>query len=74
MWGRVLSQDEVNLNMWRERPESEEGLSALYIFGADGIKGADAAGGTAAVALDRSRERRGAGGIRLFPGQRSACR
>lgn len=48
VWGRVLSQDEVKRNMWRERPDTEEGLAALYIFDAEGIK--DAAGNTASTA------------------------
>lgn len=32
VWGRVVTQDEVKRNMWRARPESEEGLAALYLF------------------------------------------
>lgn len=58
VWSRVLSQDDVKRNMWRERPDTEDGLAALYIFDADGIKDAGGGGSVVAVATDRSRERR----------------
>ncbi|KAI8473932.1 MAG: concanavalin A-like lectin/glucanase [Monoraphidium minutum] len=52
VWSRALGQDEIRRNMWRGRPDSEEGLAALYIFDSEGVRaGGDAA---APVALDRT--------------------
>jgi hypothetical protein len=41
VWDRVRSQEDIKKNMFRERPESEEGLALLYIFNAAGIKPAE---------------------------------
>lgn len=51
IWDRVLSNDDVKRNMMRERPDSETGLVAMYIFDAEGVK--DATNGEP-VALDRT--------------------
>jgi len=32
VWNKVLSQDDIKKNMFRDRPEGEEGLVALYVF------------------------------------------
>jgi len=50
VWSRALSQDDVRRNMFREAPESTEGLAALYVFDAAGV----ASTALAPVALDRS--------------------
>jgi hypothetical protein len=47
----LLESTQVRRNMMRERPESEAGLTALYIFDAEGVK---AAQNGEPVALDRS--------------------
>ncbi|KIY95455.1 hypothetical protein MNEG_12507, partial [Monoraphidium neglectum] len=55
VWGRVLTQDDVRRNMWRNRPDNEEGLAALYVFDTEGVKAVGAEGGAdALVAVDRT--------------------
>lgn len=51
IWDRVLSEDDIQRNMVRERPDTEAGLVAMYIFDTEGVK--EAANGDA-VALDRT--------------------
>jgi hypothetical protein len=50
----VLSLDEVKRNMWRDRPDSEEGLAALYIFDGEGVKSVKNGDLETTVAVDRS--------------------
>jgi hypothetical protein len=41
--------------MWRDRPDNEEGLAALYVFDTEGVKAVGAEGGAdALVAVDRT--------------------
>ncbi|KAI8469316.1 MAG: concanavalin A-like lectin/glucanase domain-containing protein [Monoraphidium minutum] len=55
VWNRVLSQDDVKRNMWRDRPDGEEGLVALYIFDSEGIRAAGSGSpGEMTVAVDRT--------------------
>lgn len=51
IWDRVLSKDDISRNMLRERPDTETGLVAMYIFDAEGIK--ESANGDP-LALDRT--------------------
>jgi hypothetical protein len=56
----VLGADDIKRNMFRDRPDTEEGLAALYIFDADGVKSVKAADSSdMLVATDRSGARRG---------------
>ena len=60
VWSRVLSPDEIRKNMLRERPESDNGLAALYIFDNDGVKAfkGDNGAGDQLLAMDRTGEKR----------------
>jgi len=40
--------------MWRDRPDSEDGLVALYIFDSEGVKSVKNGEVEALVAVDRS--------------------
>eukprot|EP00879_Flechtneria_rotunda_P000467 GHRR01000568.1.p1 GENE.GHRR01000568.1~~GHRR01000568.1.p1 ORF type:complete len:1094 (+),score=373.48 GHRR01000568.1:402-3284(+) len=51
IWDRVVSADYIKRNMMRERPDTEAGLVALYIFDVEGIK--EASNGEL-VAMDRT--------------------
>lgn len=52
IWDRVLSADDIKRNMMRERPDSESGLAALYLFGSDSQTSASGE----EVAIDHSGE------------------
>lgn len=60
IWDRVLSGEDIKRNMLRDRPDSENGLVALYIFDAEGVK--EAANGEP-LALDRTGENAAVGSI-----------
>lgn len=64
VWNKVLSVDDVKRNMWRDRPDSDEGLVALYIFDGEGVKVVNSdAGGEQFVAMDRTGGLRSAAGL-----------
>ncbi|GBF95915.1 hypothetical protein Rsub_08038, partial [Raphidocelis subcapitata] len=54
VWRRALSGDEVKRNMWRDRPDTEEGLAALYIFDGEGVKSLGGANPDQMIAVDRT--------------------
>ncbi|KAI8469144.1 MAG: concanavalin A-like lectin/glucanase domain-containing protein [Monoraphidium minutum] len=50
-----MAVDDVKRNMWRDRPDGEEGLVALYIFDSEGIRAAGSGSpGEMTVAVDRT--------------------
>jgi hypothetical protein len=54
VWRRALSADDVKRNLWRERPDTEDGLAALYIFDGEGVKSVGGANPDQMIAVDRT--------------------